>query len=193
MRSSSDFGGLPGLPGDVDRKRVSDQLLRRFLEVVHKERRRLSLGVPCRRIIGLNTINNQFELLVGSFIAAAATPCATHMRHGFVLPAKSKDDWLPLLHIGQAGVRVGHHVNSDPRKLGVIAYGPYKYLDAGFIAYPSGSSWRLTNLNTAETRHVLSLKFTPGQRFSAFICLVAQRWRSLIMNSFLWCLEQLLM
>ena len=127
-----DFGGLPGLPCDLDRnKQLSGQLLRQFLGVVREERRRLSSGLSSRRVIALNAINNQFESLVGGYIAAAATPCATHMRHGFVLPAKSKDDWLALLHIGKAGVRVGDHVNSDPRRLGVIAYGSYKYLDAG--------------------------------------------------------------
>lgn len=127
-----DFGGLPGLPGDLGHtNQLSAELLRRFLQVVREERRRLSVGLPSRRIIALNAINNHFEWLIGGYISAAATPCATHMRHGFVLPAKSKDDWLPLLHIGQAGIRVGDHVNSDPRKLGVIAYGPYKYLEAG--------------------------------------------------------------
>jgi len=54
------------------------------------------------------------------------------MRHGFVLPAEAKNDWLPLVHVGQAGVRVGKHLNSELRKLGSIAYGPYKYLEPGF-------------------------------------------------------------
>lgn len=126
-----DFGGLPGSPNDLEKRQLSAELIRRFVTVVREERRRMLLGLPARRLIALNAINNQFERLISASVAAAATPCATHMRHGFVLPVKPKDDWLPLLHIGQAGVRVHTHVDSDPLKLGTIAYGPYKYLDAG--------------------------------------------------------------
>ena len=53
------------------------------------------------------------------------------MRHGYVLPTKAKDDWLPLLLIGQAGIRVGDQIKSDADRLGPIFYGPYKYLDEG--------------------------------------------------------------
>ena len=65
-------------------------------------------------------------------MAAAATPFATHMRHGFVLPASTAwGDWLPLLSIGEAGVRVGDQIKNDPTKLGWIAHGPFKYLEEG--------------------------------------------------------------
>lgn len=127
-----DFGGLPGADRDQSRnKRIIAQLFRHFLSVVREERRRISAGLPGRRVIALNAINNQFERLVAGCVAAATTPCATHMRHGFVLPAKAKDDWLPLLQAGRAGVHLGDHIESDPRKLGVVALGPYKYLEAG--------------------------------------------------------------
>ena len=53
------------------------------------------------------------------------------MRHGFVLPEKPKDDWLPLLQIDRAGVRVDDHIDSNSSKVGIIAYGPYRYLEAG--------------------------------------------------------------
>jgi len=127
-----DFGGLPGPPHDREHNdQLILQLLRRFRSVVRDERARLSARMSPRRVIALNAINNQFESLVGGHIAAAMTPCATHMRHGFVLPVKPKDEWLPLLHIDQAGTRDGAVINSDPRRLGVITHGPYKYLDPG--------------------------------------------------------------
>ncbi|HJU10330.1 MAG TPA: hypothetical protein VJ728_05615 [Candidatus Binataceae bacterium] len=126
-----DFGGLPGAPSDLDRQQLSAKLLQRFVAVVHDEQRRMLAGLPPRRIIALNAINNQFEHVVRAYVAAAATPCATHMRHGFVIPIEAKDDWLPFLHIGQAGSRIGSQLDTDPLRLGVIAYGPYRYLDGG--------------------------------------------------------------
>jgi hypothetical protein len=67
------------------------------------------------------------------FLAAAATPFATHMRHGVVLPASAAlGDWLPLLATGKAGVRVGQHeIRSAPTTAGLIAYGPFEYLEQG--------------------------------------------------------------
>jgi len=129
-----DFGGLPGAPEDTQHNRqIMRKLLHRFVQVVREERRRLAAGLSQRRLVALNAINNQFEWLMRGYVAAAATPCGTYMRHGFVLPAEPKEDWLPLLYVGQAGIRWDDHViNSDSRNLGVITYGPYKYLDAGY-------------------------------------------------------------
>src|SRR6185437_14457794 len=128
-----DFGGLPAPPKDIEKKQVTAKLLHRFVQVVREERCRCSAGLGGRRIVALNAINNHFEWLVRGYVAAAATPCGTYMRHGFVLPAEPKEDWLPLLYVGQAGIRWDDHViNSDSRNLGVITYGPYKYLDAGY-------------------------------------------------------------
>ena len=125
-----DFGGLPG-PAEKreHNSQISRQLLRRFMQMVQEERCRLSARMSPRRILALNAINNDFERLVRGYLAAAVTPCATHMRHGFVLPAETREDWLPLLYTGQAGIRLAHHVvQSDTRHVGTIAYGPYKYL-----------------------------------------------------------------
>ena len=131
-----DFGDLPGSPHHTRataRKQLSNELLRRFCCVVRAERCRLSegSGMPSRRIIALNAINNHYEKVVSALVAAAATPCATHMRHGYVLPAKAKYDWLPLLVIGQAGIRVGDQIKTNATRLGLIIHGPYKYLDEG--------------------------------------------------------------
>jgi hypothetical protein len=131
-----DFGDLPGSPHQTRataRKQLSKELLRRFCCVVRAERCRLSdgSGMPSRRIIALNAINNHYEKVVSALVAAAATPCATHMRHGYVLAAKAKYDWLPLLVIGQAGIRSGDQIKTDANRLGLIIHGPYKYLDEG--------------------------------------------------------------
>ena len=128
-----DFGGLP-TSGDqsIGVDDLSSDLRRSFLRVVREERRRLSQGAAPRRIIALNAINNEYEGFVCGSVAAAATPFATHMRHGFVLPASTaKEAWLSLLSIGEAGVRLGDQIRSDPTKVGWIAYGPYRYLDEG--------------------------------------------------------------
>ena len=54
------------------------------------------------------------------------------MRHGFVLPVGTAwGNWLPLLSIGEAGVRVGNQIRRDPTKFGWLAYGPFKYLEEG--------------------------------------------------------------
>ena len=38
---------------------------------------------------------------------------------------------MPLVGIGEAGIRVGHQIKNDRNKLGWITYGPYKRLDEG--------------------------------------------------------------
>lgn len=128
-----DFGGLPVEPQDMGtHKDPGCELPRSFFRVVREEQVRLASGLPLRRIIALNAINNVYEPFVQSFVAAAISPYATHMRHGFVLPpGPSKQDWLPLLSIGEAGIRSGREIKTDAQKIGIIAYGPHKYLDEG--------------------------------------------------------------
>ncbi len=125
-----DFGGLPPVDHAIDE--IVADLRRRFRQVVRAERRRVSEGGTPRRIIALNAINNEYEGFVCGSVAAAATPFSTHMRHGFVLPTiTTREEWLPLLSVGEAGIRVGSQIKSDPTKRGWIAFGPFKYLDEG--------------------------------------------------------------
>ena len=127
-----DFGGLKPAHRSGATDPVGGELRRMFLRIVREERRRLSIGATPRRVIALNAINNEYEGFVCGFLAAAATPFATHMRHGFVLPVSTAwGNWLPLLHVGEAGARVGDQIRSDPTKLGWLAYGPFKYLEEG--------------------------------------------------------------
>ena len=128
-----DFGGLPSPTGQVGTiKAAVSELHRSFRRAIRAERERLSSGAAPRRIIALNAINNEYEGLVCEAVAAAATPFATHMRHGFVIPAnQSNVQWLSQLSVGEAGVRFGSQIRNDPTKLGWIAYGPYKFLDEG--------------------------------------------------------------
>jgi hypothetical protein len=124
-----DFGGLQDASVAST---VIGRLAAGFRRVVRDERHRISTGAPPRRIIALNAINNAFEWFVCGSVAAPATPFATHMRHGFVLPATAAcGDWLPLLSIGEAGVRGQHEIRSAPTTAGNIAYGPFKYLEEG--------------------------------------------------------------
>ena len=127
------------------------------------ERHRISTGAPPRRIIALNAINNAFEWFVCGSVAAAATPFATHMRHGFVLHASAAlGDWLPLLATGEAGVRVGQHeIRSAPSTAGWIAYGPFKYLEEGRY------------LISLDIERFADERDRPGNRPSAFVEVVA--------------------
>ena len=85
-----DFGGLqPAWVASAEIDRLTGEMLRSFRRVVRDERHRISTGAPPRRVIALNAINNAFEQLVCGSVAAAATPFATHMRHGFVLPGSA--------------------------------------------------------------------------------------------------------
>jgi hypothetical protein len=129
-----DFGGLqPASIASVAIDQLTGETVRSFRRVVRDERQRISTGAPPRRVIALNAINNAFEWLVCGSVAAAATPFATHMRHGFVQPASAAlGDWLPLLAAGEAGVRVGRHeIRSTPMTAGWVAYGPFKFLEQG--------------------------------------------------------------
>ena len=123
-----DFGGLR--PSGRGQARYDLWLRRNFRKVVQRERARLAAGASPRRVICLNAINNDYEHLVCGSIAAAATPFATRMRHGFVLPLATSD-WQPLLLAGEAGVRIGTSIGAKPGAIGLLTYGPYKRLDSG--------------------------------------------------------------
>jgi len=120
-----DFGGVTpssNRSGTIDF--AGGEVRRSFRRTVREEQRRLSIGARARRVIALNAINNEYETLVCGFVAAAVTPFATHMRHGFVLPATTGwGDVLPLLGIGEAGVRVEDEIRNDATKYGWSATG----------------------------------------------------------------------
>ena len=159
-----DFGGLqPASIASAAIDQLTGETLRSFRRVVRDERHRISTGAPPRRIIALNAINNAFEWLVCGSVAAAATPFATHMRHGFVRPASAAlGDWLPLLATGEAGVRVGQHeIRSAPTTAGWIAYGPFKYLEQGRY------------LISLEIKRFGDERHRPGNRPSAFVEVMA--------------------
>ena len=159
-----DFGGLqPASVASAGIDRLTGEMLRSFRRVVRDERHRISTGAPPGRIIALNAINNAFEWFVCGSVAAAATPFATHMRHGFVLPGSAAlGDWLPLLATGEAGVRVGQHeIRSDPSTAGWIAYGPFKYLEQGRY------------LISLEIERFADDRDRPGNRPSALVEVVA--------------------
>ena len=159
-----DFGGLqPASIASAAIDQLTGEMLRSFRRVVRDERHRISTGAPPRRIIALNAINNAFEWFVCGSVAAAATPFATHMRHGFVLHASAAlGDWLPLLATGEAGVRVGQHeIRSAPSTAGWIAYGPFKYLEQGRY------------LISLDIERFADERDRPGNRPSAFVEVVA--------------------
>src|SRR5579863_8834600 len=124
-----DFGGVPSLTNAAGQP-ITD-LRSTFLQVIRAERNRLLHSDVLRRIIALNAINNEHEWFVCGLVAAAATPFATHMRHGFVLPPKKAESWLADLQMGEAGVREADEIRNLPLKPGWIAYGPHKYPDEG--------------------------------------------------------------
>ena len=125
-----DFGGLPAFDQTGDTQQLVTELRKSFLRTVRAERESLSSGKTPRRIVALNAINNEYESLITGFVAAAATPFSSHMRHGFVFAA-AKEEWLPLLATGEAGIRVDAQIRSDPTKRGWVAFGPCKYLHEG--------------------------------------------------------------
>ena len=120
-----DFGGLPQASKDPDDSDAAELDLRRtFYRTFIEERCRSAAALPPRRLIALNAINNFYERFVSTFIAAAAAPYATHMRHGFALQyVAGKQDWLPIA--GAAGIRLGRQIKTDRIN------GPSKYLDEG--------------------------------------------------------------
>jgi hypothetical protein len=127
-----DFGGLPRSGPTAAIDPVRETLRESFRRLIRDERRRLSAGMKARRVIALNAINNEYEGFVCGAVAAAATPFATHMRHGFVLPANAtKADWLPLLSVGEAGARVGEQIRNYRTKTGWMAHGPGRHLEEG--------------------------------------------------------------
>jgi hypothetical protein len=99
-----DFGGLQSLQSSGNGPADPERWLRRsFRKVVQHERYRMSTGAAPRRVICLNAINNDYEQLVCGSIAAPATPFATHMRHGFVLPKSA--EWKLFVRWFTGGVR----------------------------------------------------------------------------------------
>jgi hypothetical protein len=159
-----DFGGLRHsekmLP-DLDALSVA--LRKTFRRLVREERRRIASGLGPRRIIALNAHNNLYETFVFGAVAVAATPFATHMRHGFVLPESAAwGDWLPHLAIGEAGVRVGNEIRSDPTKTGRIAYGPNKFLEEGSYLLSVSCALLGDAIEGQSDEPYLSIEITAG-------------------------------
>jgi hypothetical protein len=105
-----------------------------ILRVERDEYRRSDEGNPPRRIIAINAINNDYETLMRSVVAAALTPFSFRMRHGFILlPLKGREDWLPWIQTGEVGVRIGPAIKSAEGQTGTIAFGgAYRRLRCGF-------------------------------------------------------------
>lgn len=87
-----DFG--ISIEGDRSRSagevaKILDGLRSAFLTIVRIEQGRHKLGLPPRRVVVLNAINNSYENLVLASVEAALTPFSTRIRHGFVRPRRS--------------------------------------------------------------------------------------------------------
>ncbi len=150
-----DFGGLPVDANKIDpQNEIARELQRSFIQVVRCERDRLKLGLAPRRIIALNAINNDYESFVSGFIAAAATPYATHMRHGFVLPPEpaKQTDWLPFLFIGPCGRLDEFGISAHRGPAGYVVFGPYWPLPPGQYEMVAQISWpAITSLSVSRT------------------------------------------
>jgi hypothetical protein len=118
-----DFGGLPFALSDANAAdRAIHELRASFYQVVHDERRRRSLHAPPRRVIALNAILNEYEGLVGTFVAASMTPFATHIRHGFVLPVQPWERTRRVLALYRArALMLATVLRAAVRRFGLLA------------------------------------------------------------------------
>jgi hypothetical protein len=72
-------------PGWVDA--IVERLAHRSLVgIATHERARMAAGSTPRRFICINAVHNRYGVMVRREIASAATPFATRLRHGFVIP-----------------------------------------------------------------------------------------------------------
>ena len=111
---------------------IGDAVVARSVEIADHEQRRMAEGLPPRRIVAINVINNEYEDHIRSLIAAPHTPFSPRMRHGFVIPpVRRKENWLPLVQVGEAGVRAGQVIASVAGRTGVVAVGPNRHLTPG--------------------------------------------------------------
>lgn len=109
-----------------------ESLISGLTKVIEAERVRLLKTQSLRRIVTVNAINNRYERFVSMRIGVGYTPFATRIRQGFVLPAvRDKQNWLPAMQAGDAGVRIGPVIQSRQWQTGTVAFGPYRYLDRG--------------------------------------------------------------
>lgn len=131
-----DFGGPASKDADeIERQRHAQQsadMLKALLRVVRVEWDRQKSRQPPRRILALNTINNDLELLIRVFINASFSPFSGRIRHGFVVPPfEGKQDWLPIMTAGSGAQRVGSSLSNIDGRTGILAFGPYRHLEAG--------------------------------------------------------------
>lgn len=92
-----DFGGeYQSDPTDNS----SDPILGEMLFAVRgAETVRLEKQKARRRVIGVNVVHNRYERVFAGVVAAAATPFATRVRHGFARPLDYSTDWLNKIEI----------------------------------------------------------------------------------------------
>jgi hypothetical protein len=126
--------------------RAVDALARRsFSELVAAERARLAAQAAPRRFVCVNAVHNGYETIVLNEVAAPLTPFASRMRHGFVKPGpegyadkvadpKAETEppsLLPVMRVGEAGVRGTRGVHAPFGRRGVVMHGPHRPLPRG--------------------------------------------------------------
>jgi hypothetical protein len=144
-------------------KAVAALMRRSFADLVLMERTRLAAQVPPRRFICLNAIHTAAETMVLEEIAAASTPFASRMRHGFVKPrSESYAETLPTprdtpapvapplldaMCLGDSGRRVEHGILAPFGDRGIVLHGPHRPLPAGTYRFDievrAHSGWSL--------------------------------------------------
>jgi hypothetical protein len=129
-----DFSGEDGAPiplsdGDVENS-LTAALVGALLRAMAEERVRVNDGLPARRFIGINTLNNQFDSQFNSMISVSRSPFSARVRHGFVnVPdTKKPTALLSSLQLGSAARRVDNVIETVPGESGNICYGPYTHL-----------------------------------------------------------------
>ena len=124
-----DFSADGSNAGAVDKRRT---LYAAFSRIARNERARLAQGASPRLLIAVNAIHTNVEPFVREHISAAATPFSTHLRYGAILPSPvGEQDWLSGMTPGEIGSRRDSAFQSTKGEVGLLAYGPYKYLEPG--------------------------------------------------------------
>jgi hypothetical protein len=144
---SAGRGSRPDHRKSVAHQRLDDavdRLLRRtFAQLVSAERDRQRGGLPPRKFVGVNAIHTGYEMLVLEEVAAAATPFATRLRHGFVKPRSAiygersggsgaeAPSLLDAVEVGDGGERVDSGIRAPFGRRGVLLQGPHRAVPAG--------------------------------------------------------------
>ena len=146
---------------------LRDAMNRTLISVICAEQERFVEGRQSRRVVAINAVNNEYEAAFCRHIAAAATPFACRLRHGFVMPPPvGPQELTDDLQVGEAAAERPGKIISRADQLGLVARGPC----VGFLPGRYRLEFSLVTTPNPTLEPVVHLNCFYGRMYLGHLC-----------------------